>query len=82
MKVALLVECKLMVEVEVDFDNPDVIEFSIEENSCPGTGIVGAKIDEVMEKAAKGRVCWACNLRGQNRIVSINGQPLRERPRE
>ncbi len=72
----ILVECTLQVEVEVSDDLRDIIEFQIEENGCPGTGVVGSKIDSVMEDAEEKRVCWACNLKGANKILSIDGVPF------
>jgi len=67
-----LVKCTLFVEVEVpDADEHGCggPEFSIEENSCPGTGAVGAALRKAMDEADEGSHCWACNLRGKNEIV-------------
>ena len=45
--------------------------YHIEENHCPGTGVVGAKFDEVYEHGKENSVCWACNLQGENEIIEI-----------
>lgn len=70
----LLVKCTLFVTVEIDDDSDP--QFMIEENSCPGTGSVGAAIDAAMEHAKEKSVCWSCNLRGKNQIVEIDGKPV------
>lgn len=65
----ILVECKLLVEVEIPDDPNYDMHFDIEENHCPGTGIVGAAISEMMRKCEENSVCWACNFQGENKIV-------------
>jgi hypothetical protein len=45
------------------------MQFQIEENGCPGTGVVGAAFDSIYEECKEASVCWACNLRGQNKIL-------------
>lgn len=65
----MLVKCTIIVPIEVP-DDPDYnMFFDIEDNHCPGTGIVGAKIDEVMERCREKSICWACNLQGKNEII-------------
>ncbi len=68
------------MEVEIDWpDEPvpeafesrkDWIEWTIEENGCPGTGDVGHAIDDAIEHGEKHGVCWACNLKGKNKVIS------------
>ena len=65
----ILVKCILEVPVEVPDDKDYDEIFDIEENHCPGTGIVGGKIDEIIKKAEKDGYCWACNLNGKNEII-------------
>jgi len=69
----LKVKCTLEVEIELPDDTGDHMFFMIEENSCPGTGVVGAAIDLAIEHAESNGVCWACNLRGKNKIIEVNG---------
>ena len=70
------VQCTLIVEV----DFPDGIEdkegfggphFVIEDNGCPGSGIVGMEIEKVMREEESKSCCWACALHGKNKILSI-----------
>ncbi len=65
------VQCTLLIDVEYPDDtaHPD---FMIEENGCPGTGLVGSAIDRVIEDGEKRGVCWACNLMGENKIIAID----------
>ena len=74
------------VSFNVDIDVPDEwdendIRFYVEENHCPGTGIVGsavgeivAKTNAIIEKSDREHICWACGAAdGENKIVSIEG---------
>ncbi len=75
------VKCSYVIEVELPPDfAADLAElrFRIEENGCPGTGVVGAEFDYQYEKAQHMAVCWACNLQGENKIVEINGKGVTE----
>lgn len=65
----ILVKATLFVPIEVPDDPEYSVHFDIEENHCPGTGIVGAAIDRMMEKCNEKSVCWACNFQGTNEIV-------------
>lgn len=64
----VIVQCTLIVEVELNSPDP---EFAIEENSCPGTGVVGRAIDDAIAEGEKNSTCWACNLHGTNKILEI-----------
>ena len=66
MKVRVL--CSFEIEVELDDDCWDP-EFVIEENCCPGTGPVGAALYRAMDRDDEKGVCWACNLKGSNKII-------------
>lgn len=63
------VRCTFDIEVEVpdDVENP---EFLLEENSCPGTGIVGAELQRIQEAHDIAGTCWACALQGSNKIIA------------
>lgn len=63
-----LVRCSYEIEVELPDDCHDP-QFVIEENSCPGTGAVGAALYSIMDRDQEKGVCWACNLKGENKIV-------------
>lgn len=64
------VECTLIVEIQVDDGREDdLIRYQIEESGCPGTGDVGAAIDAVYKDGEERGVCWACNLKGRNKII-------------
>jgi len=63
------VECSYTVPVIVPYDDFPV-DFMIEENSCPGTGLVGSALDQIIEKSDKDSSCWACLLHGKNSIVT------------
>lgn len=69
--VRVTVQCTLEVEVMVEDQYADNLEFTIEENSCPGTGNVGNAIDCAISYGEEHGVCWACNLKGQNKILRI-----------
>jgi hypothetical protein len=75
-KKRIKVRCTLEVEVEVPANDDDFVRFQIEENGCPGTGAVGSAIDREIERGEELSVCWACNLRGENKIVSL--EPIAE----
>lgn len=63
------VRCTYEIEVEVP-DNPSYdAHWDIEENHCPGTGIVGAAFDAHFKACEAKQVCWACTLKGSNEIV-------------
>ena len=67
----ILVECKLFVEVEIPNDAEYDMQFDIEENHCPGTGIVGAAITKMIEECDEKSVCSACNFQGENKIIGL-----------
>ena len=69
--VKVTVQCTLEVVVMVEDQYAVNLDFTIEENSCPGTGIVGSAIDRAIEYGDEHGVCWACNLKGQNNILKI-----------
>lgn len=65
------VRCTFELDVKVPSDwDDDQIRFDIEENHCPGTGIVGAALDALIADADRTKTCWACP-RGKNEIVMV-----------
>ena len=71
---AIRVRVQCTIEVPVLIEDPEYAEnlgFHIEENGCPGTGIVGAAIERAMVEAESQGVCWACRLNGVNKIVRV-----------
>lgn len=75
----IYVRCTLVVPVEVPDNDPEnVTSFIIEENSCPGTGCVGAAIDATIRECDEVGVCWACKLFGENKILTdAESEPFR-----
>jgi len=69
----ILVEVKLFVPIEIPDDPEYDMHFDIEENHCPGTGIVGVAIIKMIEECKRKNVCWACNFRGENKIITSGG---------
>jgi hypothetical protein len=71
------VRCTLEVEIEwpdeptpEEFESrEDWINYRLVENSCPGTGLVGAAIDDAIAYGEEHGFCWACNLKGTNEII-------------
>lgn len=60
----------LPVEVPAEWVDDGHVYFAIEENSCPGTGLVGAALDRIMDEHEAAHTCWACACGGENKIVS------------
>ena len=63
------VKVTFTIPVEVPDDEDYDASFDIEENHCPGTGLVGMAIDKAIEEGNKNGICWACKLGGKNEIV-------------
>ena len=59
----------LPVEVPDTTEYDDIMFFDIEENHCPGTGLVGIAFDRHLEKFKDTGMCWACALDGKNEII-------------
>lgn len=71
----ITVKCTFFIEVEVPADeDPDLTEFVIEDNSCPGTGRVWGTLAPYIEECNSKSICWACNLQGRNEIVDDPGR--------
>lgn len=65
----ITVRCTFDLPVEIP-DDPDYDEvFDIEENHCPGTGLVGAALEKRMKKQNEKGFCWACGLNAKNEIL-------------
>ena len=62
------VKCEITIPVSVPENDYDEF-FDIEENHCPGTGIVGTMIDNLLAYSDKESTCWACTAKGENTIV-------------
>ena len=52
-----------------DCEKDDNLQFRIEENGCPGTGMVGAAIEKAIRESNARGVCWACPMHGRNELV-------------
>lgn len=65
----VLVKCTFTIEVEVP-DNHHDPKFAIEENGCPGTGLVGVAFAKHLEAHESKMTCWACALQAKCEIVS------------
>lgn len=68
---------RVRCSVEVTVTIPDDVdpEFYVEENGCPGTGLVGAELERIIEEGSKSGWCWACANGGKNEILSIESVP-------
>ncbi len=69
-----VVRVRASVEIDVEFDDEvdnDLIHFMVEENSCPGTGIVGGALRALVHQHDEASTCWACGNNGENKILSI-----------
>lgn len=66
-KINVRVTFTIPVEIPDDKNYDEI--FDLEENHCPGTGIVGAAIDKHIKQFDKDNFCWACALNGKNEIV-------------
>lgn len=69
-----IVECTVVLSVPLPDDADYDPQFDIEENHCPGTGIVGVALDAAIADGNRRGVCWACPT-GKNRILEIKGTP-------
>jgi len=69
----LRVRCTFEIDVDVPDDEDYDAIFDIEDNHCPGTGIVGAALERVMADHEETRTCWACALGGKCQIVDGGG---------
>ena len=72
------VQCTFEIEVKIDsapegweLGLQDWIVYKIEENDCPSTGDVGKALNERMKEAEERGVCWACGLKGRNKVLEI-----------
>lgn len=72
--------CSFIVEVEMSEEDYKRRHFILEDNGCPGTGIVGAELDRVIEESDDKEICWACLLSGQNRIIQDDDTTCRHTP--
>lgn len=68
----ILVRCTVDVPVQVPDNEEYDVNFDIEENHCPGTGLVGAAIDALIKKHDEESTCWACSLNGSNTIIDYD----------
>jgi hypothetical protein len=55
------------VEIELPDDADE--EFYVEDNSCPGTGLVGIAVRELVEAQIHSVSCLFCAANGKNKIV-------------
>lgn len=67
---------KLTVAVPDDYSK-EMILFVIEEEGCPGTGLVGRKLKQLIEDSNVTQYCWACPD-GHNKVLAIDGIPIKE----
>jgi hypothetical protein len=72
MKGTVMATVRVRCSFEIDVEVPavDNLDFDIEDNGCPATGVVGAALRRHIEKHEADGTCWACALQGKNEIVS------------
>lgn len=63
-----MVKCTFTIPVEIPDDPEYDMCFDIEDNHCPGTGLVGAAIDKHIKEFDEKGMCWACALQGKCEI--------------
>lgn len=72
-KKTIVVRCTIDVPVEIPDSEDYDAYFDIEENHCPGTGLVGSAIEALMERHHETNTCWACAVNGKCEIIpSLN----------
>ena len=73
---------RVRVSFEVDVPFPDdfedhTIEFEVNDNSCPGTRLVGLAVSDLMDRHAESYHCEFCGPNnGKNELLSIDGVPI------
>ena len=65
----ILVRVSLVIPVKVPADPGFNVEFAIEENGCPGTGMVWGALQKIIQRGEDEGTCWACKYQGKNEIV-------------
>jgi hypothetical protein len=63
------VQCQFTIEVDAPDDPEYDARFDIEDNHCPGTGVVWTALSRHMDECEAAHICWACALGGKNKIV-------------
>lgn len=66
------VKCTFIIPIQVEDDyykDGFTEEFDLEENHCPGTGLVGVAIDTLIRECGEQDICWACKVGGKCEIV-------------
>ncbi len=63
------VKVTFTIPVEVPDGEDYDANFDIEENHCPGTGLVGMAIDKHIKEMDEKGFCWGCALGGKCEIV-------------
>lgn len=71
---------RVRVTFEIDVNLPSImseeqLKFMVEENSCPGTGFVGAALDKWMDDHSARGVCWGCSANGKNELLPLTDGP-------
>ena len=69
-----IIKVTLYVPVDLPDDEDYNASYDIEENHCPGTGIVGAAIQKMIDECEEKSTCWACSLNGTNEIIEHEGE--------
>lgn len=69
----VLVKCVVFVEVELPDDADET--FVIEENGCPGTGVVLPALEALIEKQHLSGVCLMCAAGSHNVVERILNPP-------
>jgi len=64
------VQVSFFVEVELDDEGYERRHFILEDNGCPGTGIIGKAVTDLVNEESD--TCWACRHQGENKIIEDN----------
>ncbi len=71
------VKVRVSFDVVVELCDDDNEVFAIEENSCPGTGLVGHEVYKLIEECWESNVCLFCSTErnGENKILEVTHVP-------
>jgi len=75
------VRCSYEVEIEVpdEWVEDGHVFYYVEEHECPGTGLIGEQLYEMLDAGERDGICCFCGRNGENKVLEINGKPVEHR---